>query len=84
MFALARQVQALYRSFEDSHATGPDCIPTARNTKCYQGPLPGDDALYGAYRPDSRPNTTEPPVGGDYVYWEHTQCTLDMAGGTCY
>jgi hypothetical protein len=47
MFALVRQVQALYRSYEDAHATGPNCIPTARNTKCYKDPLPGDDSLYG-------------------------------------
>lgn len=38
----------------------------------------------GAYVADSRPDSTEPPVGGTYVYWDHKRCTLDMANGTCY
>jgi hypothetical protein len=38
---------------------------------------------YGIYKADSRPDSTEPPVGGDYVYWDHEACGLDMANGVC-
>jgi hypothetical protein len=153
MFALLREVQILYMNYEDTRATGPNCIPTARNESCArEGELPGDDGLYGEPRsityflllcmsavnvrvcalcvccacvqdffaccccccasgcsemcplfyrlivtfpwalflgligkftPDFRPASSEPPVGGDYVYWEHERCTLDVANGTC-
>ena len=39
--------------------------------------------IAGAYQPDSRPASSEPPVGGTWVYWEHNRCTLSMADGTC-
>jgi hypothetical protein len=48
MFALLREVQILYMNYEDTRATGPNCIPTARNESCArEGELPGDDGLYG-------------------------------------
>ena len=48
MFALLREMQILYMNYEDSRATGPNCIPTARNESCArEGELPGDDGLYG-------------------------------------
>mmetsp|Transcript_69128 Transcript_69128/g.112230 ORF Transcript_69128/g.112230 Transcript_69128/m.112230 type:complete len:85 (+) Transcript_69128:3-257(+) len=84
MFAVIREVQSLYTSFEDQHATGPSCIPTPRNTHCYKDPLPGDDSLYGAYVADSPTISSQPPVGGTYVYWEHNSCSLDIGNGTCY
>ena len=50
MFALLREVQILYMNYEDTRATGPNCIPTARNESCArEGELPGDDGLYGCF-----------------------------------
>ena len=37
---------------------------------------------YGAYAADARADSKELPAG-DFVYWEHDHCNLDMKGGTC-
>ena len=59
-------------------ASGYGCMPTASNWNCVVDPIPGD---YGAYKDFSSKH--EEPPHGDWVYWEHDQCKLDKANGTC-
>ena len=76
------------------HLARTECVPTppvrlprrARSVReralvvCGTAAVAGE---HGIYKADSRPDSTEPPVGGDYVYWDHEACGLDMANGVC-
>mmetsp|Transcript_45479 Transcript_45479/g.142857 ORF Transcript_45479/g.142857 Transcript_45479/m.142857 type:complete len:86 (-) Transcript_45479:1586-1843(-) len=84
MFDMIRQAVKLWER-PDAIESGPGCKPTYRNHLCRIDPVPGD---YGEYlAPDQYPDgsyrSSDVPVGGDWVYWEHYACTLDMKNGTC-
>lgn len=55
------------------------CMPTYSNWNCTIKPEPGE---YGPYVAIDHKDSSEPPHG-DWVYWEHSKCDLDMKGGTC-
>mmetsp|Transcript_1065 Transcript_1065/g.1758 ORF Transcript_1065/g.1758 Transcript_1065/m.1758 type:complete len:82 (+) Transcript_1065:3-248(+) len=80
MFELLASVHDLQQKISwtrDAQSSG--CMATASNWNCVIEPSQGN---YGTYEGDNRKDSVMQPAG-DYVYWEHSACTLDMDNGVC-